>query len=134
MQAVERIDEQGGYVAIDFRGCSSQELSEIYQAFALLCVREKVCGALLKTGDEDADAHYALRDILVTVGRIAGIPVRFRLALVAGSDAIVQVGRTIQKELAPLGCDARIFRAEGRANEWLRVRKPRQHLPVAEAA
>ena len=30
MQAVERIDEQGGYVAIDFRGCSSQELSEMY--------------------------------------------------------------------------------------------------------
>ena len=101
MQAVERIDEQGGYVAIDFRGCSSQELSEMYQAFALLCIREKV---------------------------------RWGLALVAGSDAIVQVGQTMQKELSPLGCDARIFRAEGRANDWLRARKPQQQLPVAEAA
>ena len=134
MQAVERIDEKGGYVAIDFRGCSSQELSEVYQAFALLCVREKVRWALLKTGDEDAEAHFALRDILVTVARIAGVPVRFRLALVAGSDAIVQVGQTMQKELSPLGCDARIFRAEGRANDWLRARKPQQQLPVAEAA
>lgn len=134
MQAVERIDERGGYVAIDFRGCSSQELSEVYQAFALLCVREKVCGALLKTGDEDADGHYALRDILVTVARIAGIPVRFRLALVASSDAIVQVGQTLQKELAPLGCDARIFRAEGRANDWLRARTVPEQLRVAEAA
>ena len=134
MKAVGRIDEQSGYVAIDFRGCSSQELSEVYQAFALLCAREKVRWALLKTGDEDADAHYALRDILMTVARIAGIPVRFRLALVAGSDAIVQVGQTMQKELGPLGCDARIFRAEGRASDWLRTRKPRQQLPVAEAA
>ena len=132
IQAVNRIDQQRGFVAVDFRGCGSRELSETYQAFALLCAREEVRWALVKTGDEDAESHYALRDVLVTLARIAGTPLRFRLALVADSDAMVRVGRTLQKNLAPLGCDARVFRDERSANDWLRSREARQRLSVAE--
>lgn len=119
--AAERIDRQSGYVVIDFRGCDSREVSEIYQAFALLCAREKVRRALLKAGDADAaEAHYALRDTLVTLARIAGIPLRFRLALVASSRPIEQVYSTVQDELCSLGCDARVFRLERHADQWLR--------------
>ena len=75
--------------------------------------------ALLKAGDEDADAHYALRDTLVTVARIAGIPLRFRLALVATSALVEEVYRTLQGELRSLGCDARVFRMERQAVRWL---------------
>jgi len=46
---------------IDFRGCNSRGVSEIYRAFALLCAREEVRRALLKAGNEDPDAHFALR-------------------------------------------------------------------------
>jgi hypothetical protein len=114
-----RIDEQSGVVVVDLRGCGSRELSEIYQAFALLCARQAVRGALLKTGDEDADAHYALRDTLVTVARIAGIPLRFRLALVASFGPTEAVYRTLQTELRSLGCDAQVFRLEHLAVQWL---------------
>lgn len=103
----------------DLRGCSSRELSEIYQAFALLCARQAVRAALLKTGDEDADAHYALRDTLVTVARIAGIPLRFKLALVASFGPTEQLYRTLQAELRSLGCEAQVFRRERQAVQWL---------------
>lgn len=115
----KRIDRQSGVVVVDLRGCGSRELSEIYQAFALLCARQAVRGALLKTGDEDADAHYALRDTLVTVARIAGIPLRFRLALVASFSPTEEVFRTLQAELRSLGCDAQVFRLEPQAVRWL---------------
>jgi hypothetical protein len=94
---------------------------EVYQDFGLLCARKEVRRALLKTGDEDADTHYTLRDILATVARIAGIPLPFRLALVTTSDSITQVCRTVQQELRVLGCDARVFRVERKAERWLRA-------------
>lgn len=108
-------------MVIDFRGCGSREVSEIYQAFALLCAGEKVRQALLMAGDADAaEAHYALRDTLATLARIAGIPLRFRLALVASSRAIEQVYRAVHDELCSLGCDARVFHLERQADQWLR--------------
>jgi len=119
MRAARHIDEQGGLVVVDFRGCNSHEVSTVYQAFALLCARGKVREALLKAGDEDSDAHYALRDTLVTVARIAGIPLRFRLALVASSASIENAYRAMQRELRLLGCDARVFRAASEARQWL---------------
>lgn len=129
------MDTQSGFVAIDFRGRSSREVSEIYQAFALLCARGKVSGALLEAGEEDAaDAHYALRDTLVTVARIAGVPLRFRLALVARSGAIATVYRKAQRELRALGCDARVFRIERRAGRWLSAAASRPVIPPATAA
>jgi hypothetical protein len=119
MRAARHIDEQGGLVVVDFRGCNSHEVSTVYQAFALLCARGKVRDALLKADNEDADAHYALRDTLVTVARIAGIPLRFRLALVASSAPVEGAYRAMQRELRVLGCDARVFRTASEAHQWL---------------
>lgn len=119
MRAARRIEEQGGLVVVDFRGCDSHGVSAVYQAFALLCAREKVRGALLKAGDQDADAHCALRDTLVTVARVAGIPLRFKLALVTSSAPIERAYRAMQRELCSLGCDARVFRAASEARQWL---------------
>ena len=113
------IDRQAGFVVVDFRGCNSRGVSEIYQAFALLCAREEVRRALFKADHEDPDAHFALRDTLVAVARIAGIPLRFRLALVASCEPMERVYRTVQGELCALGCEARVFRTEGQAGRWL---------------
>jgi len=111
---------------IDFRRCgSSRQLSEIYQDFGLRCARREVRYALLKTGDEEGDAHYALRDILRAVALVAGIPVHLRLALVASSDSVAQVCQTMQQDLRALGCDARLFRMERQADQWLRAGKVR---------
>lgn len=113
------IDRQGGTVMIDFGGCDSRGVSDIYQAFALLCAREEVRRALPRAGNEDPDAHFALRDTLVTLARIAGIPLRFKLALVAGSTRIEGVYRNAQSELRTLGCEAQVFRTERNAGRWL---------------
>ena len=121
-------------MAIRFRGCSSREVSEIYQAFALLCARGKVSGALLEAGGDGADSHYALRDTLVTVARIAGVSLHFRLALVARSGAIEAVYRKAQRELRALGCDARVFRIERLARQWLSGTLPAHLLTAATAA
>jgi len=131
MRAARHIEEQGGLVVVDFHGCGSYEVSTVYQAFALLCARDKVRAALLMAGDEDADAHYALRDTLVTVSRIAKIPLRFRLALVASSAPIENAYRAMQRELRLLGCDARVFRAASEARQWL---CGAVLIPVPEAA
>jgi len=120
IQAARHIDERDGWVVVDFRGCNSHGVSAVYQAFALLCARQKVRAALLKAGDEDADGHYALRDTLVTVARIAGIPLRFRLALVTGSGGIEKVYGIMRDELRALGCEVRVFRFAGQAEHWLR--------------
>lgn len=127
--AARALSGERSFVDIDFRGCSPQELSERYQSFGLLCARGKVGSAMLKTGHEDADAHYTLRDILVTVTCIVGIPLGFRLALVATTDSIELVYRTILEDLHGLGCEARIFRNEAQAAGWLHA--GRQWSPPA---
>jgi hypothetical protein len=113
------ISAQGGFVIIDVSGCDSHQLSATYQNFGLLCARRKVRLALLRTGREDAYAHYALRDVLRTVVRIAGIRVRFRLAVVASTDAIAQVCENMLEDLRALGCEARLFGSECQAEQWL---------------
>lgn len=113
------ISAQGGFVLVDVSGCSSHQLSDSYQDFGLLCARRKVRWALVRTGDEDADAHYALRDVLKTVARIAGISLRLRLAVVARTDSAAQVCEDMREELRALGCDARVFRVERQAQDWL---------------
>jgi hypothetical protein len=132
------IHEQGGIVVIDSRGCEPRRLCYGYQAFGLLCAERKVRAALVRTGNEDADGHYTLRDILVTLARVVGVPLRFRLAFVARSGAIVEVCRDLQKDLAPLGCELGVFPAERQALEWLRAgepqapRAPVQRVPVLQ--
>lgn len=105
---------------IDCRGCEPRRLCDGYQAFGVLCAEGKVRAALVRTGSEDPAGHYTLRDILVTLARIAGIAPRFRLAFVAHSEALVEVCRDLQRELSPLGCEFGIFQIERQAFEWLR--------------
>lgn len=113
------ISAQGDFVIIDVSGYSSHQLSDSYQDFGLLCARRKVRLALLRTGCEDAYAHYALRDVLRTVVRIAGIRLRFRLAVVASSDSSAQVCESMREDLRALGCEARLFGIECQAEQWL---------------
>ena len=130
------IEVARGRVVIDLSRCGSRELSETYQAFGMLCARRKVRAALLKASGEpvDAHAHYALRDVLVTVGRVAGVPLRFKLALVAGSEALERTYRALQPELRSLGCEYRVFRTERDAVRWLGSGKRTAQAAAVEAA
>lgn len=126
--------EERDRVTIDFADCGSRQVSDIYQHFGILCAQGRVQAALLKTGDEQADVHYALRDVLVTVARVAGIALGFRLAFVAGSDAIEKTFWSIQDDLRSLGCESRVFRAEREAERWLGSDKRAVQPAVREAA
>lgn len=114
------IRNRDGFVTIDFRGCSSRAISEVYQVFALCCARQQVRWAMLKVDEEDADAHFALRDTLVTLARIAGIPLSFKLALVAASaSARNTTYPTVLADLAALGCEVGVFATAEQASQWL---------------
>jgi hypothetical protein len=78
MPSLRRITEDSGLVVIDFRRCDTARLFETYQDFGVLCARRALRCALLQTGGEDANAHYALRDILRTIARIAQIRLDLR--------------------------------------------------------
>lgn len=113
------VDEHDGVVVIDFRRCTPHDLSEIYQAFGLLCARKSVHCVLLKTGDEEADAHYSLRDILRTLALVVEVPLHLHLALVSSSSSIALVRDGMEEELRALGCNSRVFPIELEAYEWL---------------
>ncbi len=131
---MRRITWEGGLVVVDFRGCDTREPFELYHAFGLMCAREKVRCALLTTGIEDADAHYTLCDVVATVARVAGVPLRFSLALVATDELIARVFRTVQRDLGLLGCDVRVFSVERDAERWLRAgEQPAQCDPAMNA-
>lgn len=115
------VNAAGNYVVIDFRRCESHRFSEVYQDFGVLCTRMDVRRALLKTGDEEADIHYALLDILRAVVLVVETPLHLKLALVSRSDAVTLVYRAMQKELRVLGCDAGLFRFQPQAEGWLRA-------------
>src|SRR4051812_2618214 len=103
MEGASHITEEDAFLVIDLRGCDSNELSEVYLAFGLLCARERVHGALLRIDDDDPGVHYTLRDVLMTVERVVGIPLHFRLALLPTGRPAARVCRVIQRMLLGKG-------------------------------
>jgi hypothetical protein len=114
--------ECADYVRVDFQDCTAQELGEVYRTFSLLCVKKRVHRALLKSGDDSPEGHYALRDALMAIARAAAIPHDFKLALVPSTPPIEAVYREAQKALRSMGLNAWVFGAENEAVEWLEGR------------
>jgi hypothetical protein len=110
---------QTGVVVIDVRDRSGRILSDAYQDFAVRCANAPVQCALLKTGDEDATAHYALVDVLRMLVLVAEVPLRLRLAILASSEPVARVATAMGNELRVLGCEVRVFRDESEAGSWL---------------
>jgi len=114
------MDDVSGVAVMDFHRCHACEILDAYQDLALLLSAANGRGAvLLRTGNEDADLHYALRDIVHTAVRILGKPLQARVALVGSSYAIRHVCRAMQPALRALGCELRLFRQESEATCWL---------------
>lgn len=117
-----RISECAGYVRVDFGSCCSAELSDLYRAFAVLCVDTHASRALLKAGDDDPRGHHALRDALETMALRAPIPFDFKLALVPSTRPIEAIYREAQQQLRAVGLNAWVFGSEDEALEWLEGR------------
>jgi hypothetical protein len=119
-----RITECAGYVRVDFHSCNSGELSEIYRAFAALCIDKQTSRALLKAGDDYAPGHYALRTALHAIATRSEIPPEFKLALIPSTPSIEAVYREAQQHLRAAGFNAWVFHSENDALEWLEGRAP----------
>src|ERR1700682_4170160 len=104
-----RITECDGYVRVDFGSCSSAELSEVYHAFAVLCVDKQASRALLKAGDDYPPGHYGLREALRAMAMRGEIPPEFKLALIPSTGPIEAVYREAQQHLRATGFNAWVF-------------------------
>jgi hypothetical protein len=118
----DRITESSGYVRVDFGSCNSAELSEVYQAFAAVCVDRHVNRALLMAGDDEPLGHHLLRTAINVMGRRAPIPPDFKLALIPSTAAVAAVYREAQEYLRADGLNAWVFDSESEATEWLEGR------------
>lgn len=117
-----RITQCPGYLRVDFGGCNSAQLAEVYRAFAGLCVDQDVSRALLKAGDEDPSGHYGLRDALNTMAQRREIRPDFKLALIPSTRPIEAVYREAQAHLRAAGFNAWVFGTETEALDWLEGR------------
>jgi hypothetical protein len=117
-----RITECPGYVRVDFGGCDSGALSQVYQAFAAYCSDKCTNRALVKAGDNSPEGHRALRDALKTMALLAPLPQDFKLALIPSTRAIEAVYREAQQHLRAMGFNAWVFGNELEALDWLEDR------------
>jgi hypothetical protein len=106
-------------VRVDFGSCNSAELAAVYRAFTAFCLDNQVTRALLKAGDDYPNGHYALRDALNAIARVARIPADFKLALIPSTRPIEMVYREAQCHLRAAGCNAWVFGTESEALDWL---------------
>jgi hypothetical protein len=116
------ITECAGYIRVDFDGCSSAELSQVYRDFAALCIDKQASRALLKAGDDYPPGHYALRAALHAMATRTEIAPDFKLALIPSTPSIEAVYRETQQHLRAAGFNAWVFHSENDAVEWLEGR------------
>lgn len=98
----------------------------------MLCARQGVHWVLLRAGDEEADFHYSLRDVVRTVVLVAEVRLQLRVGVVSSSRAIALVWQDMAEELRALGCIAQVFAAERKAYEWLGIGD--RSLPISRPA
>jgi hypothetical protein len=96
-----------------------EEVQECYRAVANECVSGG-CNRVLIVGNAKIDAfsHLALRDVLRSMA-LAGVPVGFRLAVVADTANLIAVYDTAVIEGGRLGIDVRRFMTEADGAHWL---------------
>jgi hypothetical protein len=114
-------------VRIDFRRCDPAAFFAAYQRLAvLLHGNERRCRVLLCAGTEDAEMHYTLRDMVMTLARIGAMPAHVQVALVARSPQVKQVVHRMGPPLRTLGCELELFKDEAGAVAWLQDEEPTQ--------
>lgn len=105
---------------IDFAGRGRDDVFAAYQDLGVLCFAGAPERVLLKAGGQEAESHYALRDVLLTIARIGGsAPLHMKIALLTSDRATAHVGAAMQPELVRIGCYLRVFAVERQALRWL---------------
>ena len=95
------------------------EVQKCYRAIVNECLQRR-CAKVLIVGKARWDAfnHLALRDALRSMA-LAGLPERFRLALVAETPDLIAVYDAVLVEALRYGIEAKRFLTEEEAAQWL---------------
>ena len=108
------------WLTIDFDECSRDGVFAAYQDLGVLCFACAPRRLLLRAGSEDAESHYALRDVLRTVARVCGPgALDLSIAVVTRSATVTHVAHAMRADLARLGCRLRVFSSAEHAHRWL---------------
>jgi hypothetical protein len=113
------IDEAESYLRARVGPGLADEVQECYRAFVNECL-QRHCRRALILGRASIDAfyHLALRDALRSMS-VAGLPPRFRIALVAETPDLIAVYDAAVVEAGRCGIEARRFPTEADAERWL---------------
>ena len=97
----------------------ANEVQERYRAIVHECLQQHASRALI-TGRAGVDAfnHLALRDALRSMS-VAGVPAKFRIALVAETPDLIAVYDAAVVEAGRCGIEARRFHSVEEAERWL---------------
>lgn len=117
-------------VVVDFRRSNGHEPFAAYEDFGVRCCDRLPDRVLLWAGEGEADIHYTLVDVLLTVARIVRTPLGMKLAVVTPFGSVAQVARAMQRELLGVGCDLRVFGSESEAMRWLEAGAPLAPAPA----
>jgi len=113
------IDHIDGVLRVQVGPALTDEVQQCYRAVANECVTGG-CERVLIVGSAkmDAFAHLALRDALRAMA-LAGLPAKFRLAIVAETANLIAIYDAVVVEAGRLGIEARRFITEEDAARWL---------------
>ncbi|HEY5897009.1 MAG TPA: hypothetical protein VIV54_05560 [Burkholderiales bacterium] len=112
------IESRQGYLAVDCRSADARAMSQACRALAVECLEKQINRVLIDAIECDPEGHYALRDAF-TMMILAGIPDRFRLALLTDVPHVRVLFADLQRDLRLLNIEARLFGRENEAVEWL---------------
>lgn len=112
------LEPRAGYLSVDCRCADARAMSEACRELAVECLEKQVNRVLVDAIDCDPEGHHALRDAF-TMMILAGIPDRFRLALLTDVPRVRALFADLQRDLRLLNIEARLFGREAEAVEWL---------------
>ncbi len=97
---------------------SAEEIQDCYRTLAVFCIQSQVHCALVMSGDGSSTDHLALKDGMSCIA-MAGLPMGFQLALVAGQSETQAVYALAEEAAQRSGINARLFKTEEEALSWL---------------
>ena len=113
-----RTEFRGDCLWGDCREADAREFADTCRALAVECISKEVKRVLVDATNCDPDGAAALRDAF-TMMMLAGIAAGFRVALVTNVRGAYALFVDLQRDLALLHVQARVFEEVGAASEWL---------------
>ena len=118
MQGQRGVELRGECLWADGRRTDARVFASICRALAVACMENEIKRVLIDATDSDPDGVQAVRDAF-TVMVLAGVPPGFRVALVVNVPQVRGFFVNVQRDLAQLRIEAKVFDQVEPAADWL---------------